>query len=58
MWQAHDTGHAPSHPPTGRNESEDTQVELVLPEHCYEQVELIDILSFDCTCYFKHIWFH
>ena len=56
MWQAHDSGHAPSPPPTGRDESEDTQVELVLSEHCYEQLELIAILSFDCTCYFQHIW--
>jgi len=46
-WQAHDSGHALSPPPTGRDESEDTQVELVLSEHCYEQVELIAILSFD-----------
>ena len=30
MWQAHDSGHAPSPPPTGRDESEDTQVELVM----------------------------
>jgi len=42
-WQAHDTGHAPSPPPAGRDESEDTQVELVLSEHCDEQVELIAI---------------
>ncbi len=47
--------HTPSPPPTGRDESEDTQVELVLSEHCYEQVELIAILYFDCTCYFQHI---
>jgi len=46
MWQAHDTGHAPSPSPTGRDESEDTQVELVLSDHSYEQVELIVILSF------------
>ncbi len=52
-WQAHDSGHAPSPPPTGRDESEDTQVELVLSEHCYEQVELIAILSFDCTLLFS-----
>jgi len=45
-WQAHDLGHALSPPPTGRAESEDTQVELVLTEHCYEQVKLIAILSF------------
>jgi len=45
MWQAHDLGQALSSPPTGRAESEDTQVELVLSEHCYEQVELIAILS-------------
>jgi len=57
-WQAHDTGHAPSPPPTGRDESEDTQVELVLSEHSYEQVELIVFLSFCCTCYFQHIWLH
>jgi hypothetical protein len=44
-WQAHDTGHAPSPPPTGRDEGEDTQVELVLLEHSFEQVELTAILS-------------
>ncbi len=54
-WQAHDSGHAPSPPPTGRAESEDKQMELVLSEHCHEQVELIAILCFDCTCYFQHI---
>ncbi len=48
-WQAHDTGNAPSPPPTGRDEGEDTQVELVLLEHSFEQVELTAILSFDCT---------
>ena len=42
-------------PPTGRDESEDTQVELVLLEHSFVQVELKAILSFDCTCYFQHI---
>jgi hypothetical protein len=41
-------GHALSPPPTGRDVSEDTQVELVLAEHSYEQVELKAILSF---CY-------
>ncbi len=46
MWQAHDSGQALSPPPTGMAESEDTQVELVLSEHCYEQVKLIAILSF------------
>ena len=46
MWQAHVSGHAPSTPPTGRDESEDTQVELVLLKHCFEQVELKVILSF------------
>jgi hypothetical protein len=45
-WQAHDSGHAPSPPPTGRDESEDTQVELVLSEHSFKQVELKVILSF------------
>jgi len=54
-WQAHDSGHALSSPPTGWDESEDKQVELVLSEHCYEQVELIVVLSFDCACYFQHI---
>ncbi len=54
-WQAHVLGHAPSPPPTGRDESEDTQVELVLLEHSFEQVELKAVLSFDCTCYFQHI---
>jgi hypothetical protein len=43
-WQAHDTGHAPSPPLTGRDEGEDTQVELVLLEHSFEQVELTAIL--------------
>jgi len=57
-WQAHYTGHAPLPHPTGRDDSEDTQVELVLLEHCYEQVELIAILSFGSTCYFQHIWLH
>ncbi len=56
MRQAHDTGHAPSPPPTGRDEGEDKQVELVLLEHSFEQVELIAILSFECTCYFQHFW--
>jgi len=56
-WQTHDSGHAPSPPPKGRDESEDTQVELVLSEHNYEQVELIVILSFCCTCYFQHSGF-
>jgi len=45
-WQAHDLGQAPSPPPTGRAESEDTQVELVLSDYCYQQVKLIAILSF------------
>jgi len=55
-WQAHDTGHAPTPPPTGRDEGEDTQVELVWLEHSFEKVELSAILSFDWTCYFQHIW--
>jgi len=41
--------------PKGRDESEDTQVELVLSEHSCEQVELKAVLSFCCTCYFQHI---
>ncbi len=45
-WQTHYLGHALSPPPTGRDVSEDTQVESVLSEHSYEQVELKAILSF------------
>jgi hypothetical protein len=55
-WQAHDTGHVPSPPPTGRDEGEDTQMKLVWLEHSFEQVELTAILLFDCTCYFQHFW--
>ncbi len=54
MWQTHYSGHALSPPPTGRDVSEDTQVELVLAEHSYEQVELRAILSFCYSCYFQH----
>jgi len=57
-WQAHATGHAPSPPPTGRDEGEDTQVELVLLKHSFEQVELTAIPLFDCTCYFQHFGFY
>jgi len=32
MWQAHDTGHAPSSPPTGRDKGEDTQVDITGPK--------------------------
>ncbi len=56
-WQTHVSGHAPSPPPTGRDESEDTQVELVLSEHIYEQEELIVNLSFSYFCYFQHFGF-
>jgi len=56
-WQAHVSGHAPSPPPTGRDESEDTQVEWVLFEHSFEQVKLKAVLSFSCTCYFQHFGF-
>jgi len=45
-WQTHYLGHALPPPPSGRDVSEDTQVELVLSEHSYEQVELKAILSF------------
>ncbi len=45
-WQAHVTGHAPPPPPTGRDEGEDTQVELVLFEHSCEYYLLKAILSF------------
>jgi len=44
MWQTHYSGHALSPPPTGRDGSEDTQVELILTEHSYEQLELKAIL--------------
>jgi len=54
-WQAHVSGQAPSPPPTGSEESEDTQVELVLFELSFEQVELKAVLSSCCTCYFQHI---
>jgi len=54
MWQTHNySGHALSPPLIGRDESKDTQVELVLSEHSFEQVELKAILLFDCTCYFQ-----
>jgi len=53
-WQTHYSGHALSPPLTGRNVSEDTQVELELSEHSYEQVELKAILSFCYSCYFQH----
>jgi len=57
-WQTHYLGHALSPPTTGRDVSEDTQVELVLAEHSYEQVELKAILSFCCSCYFQHSGFY
>jgi len=41
---------------SGRDEGEDTQVELVLLEHSFEQVELTAIPLFDCTCYFQRLW--
>jgi hypothetical protein len=56
-WQTHYRGHALSPPPTGRDESEGTPVELVLAEHSYEQVELTAILSFCYSCYFQHSGF-
>jgi hypothetical protein len=51
-WQTYYSGHALPPPPTGRDVSEDTQVESVLAEHSYEQVELRAILSFFYSCYF------
>ena len=39
-WQAHVSGHAPSPPPTGGVESEETKVELVWLGYSFEQVEL------------------
>jgi len=56
-WQTQYLGHALSHPPTGRDVSEDTQVELVLAEHSYEEVELRAIISFCYSCYFQHFGF-
>jgi len=53
-WQTHYSGHALSPPPTGRDLSEDTLVELVLSEHSFEQVELKAILSFCCSCDFQY----
>jgi hypothetical protein len=54
----HISGHAHSPPPTGRDVSEDTQVESVLAEHSYEQVELTAILSFCYSCYFQTFWLY
>jgi len=45
-WQAHVSGHAPSPPPTGRVESEETKVKLVWLGYSFEQVKLKAILSF------------
>jgi hypothetical protein len=56
-WQTH-SGHALSPPPKGRDVSEDTQVESVLAEHSYEQVELRAILSFCHSCYFQTFWLY
>jgi len=53
-WQTHYSGHALSPTPTGRDVSEVTQVDLVLAEHSYEQVELKANLSFCYSCYFQH----
>jgi len=44
-WHTHYSGHALTPPPTGRDVSKDTQVELVLAEYSYEQVELRAILA-------------
>jgi hypothetical protein len=57
MWQTHYSGHALSPPPRGRDVSEDTQVELVLAEHSYEQVKLKAILSFCHSFYFQDFGF-
>ncbi len=53
-WQIHYLGHALPPLPKGRYVNKDTQVELVLSEHSYEQVELKAVLSFDISCYFQH----
>jgi hypothetical protein len=55
-WQAHVSGHAPSPPPTGRVESEETKVKLVWLGYSFEQVKLKAILSFCYSCYFQHFW--
>jgi len=57
-WQTHYSGHTLSPPPTGRDESEDTQVELVLSEHNYEQVELKAILSLCYYLLFSTFWLY
>jgi len=57
-WQAHDTGQAPSPPPTGRDEGEDTQVELVLLEHSFDQVELTAILFLTVLVIFNIFGFY
>jgi hypothetical protein len=55
-WQAHVSGHAPSPPPTGRDESEDTQVELVLFEHSFEQVKTQSCSLFLLYLLFSTFW--
>ncbi len=54
--QAHDSVQAPSPPPTGRDESKDTQVELVLFEHSFEQVEFKAV--FAALVIFNILWLH
>jgi hypothetical protein len=58
MWQAHVSGHALSPPPTGRDESEDTQVELVLFEHSLEQVKLKSCSLFLLYMLFSTFWLY
>ena len=57
-WQAHVSGHAPSPPPTGGVESEETKVKLVWLGYSFEQVKLKAILSFCYSCYFQHFGFY
>jgi len=42
-WQTHYLGHALSPPPTGRDVSENTQVESVLPEHGFYPTPASDL---------------
>jgi hypothetical protein len=57
-WQAHVSGHASSPPPTGREESEDTQVELVLFEHSFEQVKTQSRSLFLLYLLFSTFWLY
>jgi hypothetical protein len=55
-WQAHVSGHAPSPPPTGRVESEETKVKLVWLGYSFEQVKLKAILYSLLFLLFSTFW--